>query len=133
MARRNRSRAADRGAASTELVLAVPLLLVLLLLIVQFALAEHAQHIAQAAASRALAAARAQGSTAQAGDARAAATLRLLGSRVLLNPAIQVSRGAEYVVVDVHGEVVGLVPGLRLRVAGHAAGPVERWSQGGAG
>ncbi|GAA2467483.1 TadE/TadG family type IV pilus assembly protein [Streptomyces mauvecolor] len=130
MASRNRSRADDRGAASTELVLAVPLLLVLLLLIVQFALAEHAQHIAQAAASRALATARAQDSTSQAGDARAAATLRLLGSRVLLNPAVQVSRGGEHVVVDVHGEVVALVPGLHLRVAGHAAGPVERWSQG---
>jgi Flp pilus assembly protein TadG len=115
---------------STELVLVVPLLMILLLFIVQFALALHAQHIAQTAASRALAAARAQDSTAAAGDARAAATLRLLGGRVLKHPTAKVSRGAANVVADVEGEVLVVVPGLHLRVAGHAVGPTERWTAG---
>ncbi|MFB7194090.1 TadE family protein [Streptomyces sp. NPDC056240] len=121
-------RPADRGAASTELVLVVPLLMTLLLFIVQFALALHAQHIAQTAASRALAAARAQDSTAAAGNARAAATLRLLGGAVLKHPTVTVSRGAKSVVTHVEGEVLVVVPGLHLRVAGNAAGPTERWA-----
>jgi Flp pilus assembly protein TadG len=115
---------------STELVLVVPLLMILLLFIVQFALASHAQHIAQTAASRALAAARAQDSSAAAGDARAAATLRLLGGQVLKHPSVNVSRGAENVVAHVEGEVLVVVPGLHLRVAGNAAGPTERWTAG---
>ncbi|MFF1736870.1 TadE/TadG family type IV pilus assembly protein [Streptomyces sp. NPDC058247] len=121
-------RPADRGAASTELVLVVPLLMTLLLLIVQFALAMHAQHIAQTAASRALAAARAQDSTAAAGNARAVATLRLLGGAVLKHPTVKVSRSTESVVTHVEGEVVAVVPGLHLRVSGNAAGPTEKWA-----
>ncbi|MER6386211.1 TadE/TadG family type IV pilus assembly protein [Streptomyces sp. NPDC001127] len=121
---------ADRGAATTELVLVVPLLMVLLLFIVQFALAEHAQHIAQTAASRALAAARAQDATAADGDARAATTLRLLGERVLTHPRVRVTRGAQSVAARVEGDVLMVVPGLHLRVTGHAAGPSERWTAG---
>lgn len=118
----------DRGAATTELVLVVPLLMFLLLCVVQFALALHAQHIAQTAASRALAAARAQDATASAGNARAAATLRLLGGRVLKAPTVNVSRGTEMVEAHVEGEVAAVVPGLHLGVAGHVAGPRERWT-----
>ncbi|MEN8652349.1 TadE/TadG family type IV pilus assembly protein [Streptomyces sp. 21So2-11] len=113
---------------STEAVLTVPVLMVLLLLIVQFALAMHAQHIAQTAASRALAAARAQDASSATGNADAAATLRLVGGRVLHAPTVQVSRTAESVTAHVEGQVVVVVPGLRLRVSGHAAGPVEKWS-----
>lgn len=120
--------AADRGSVTTELVVAMPLLATLLLLIVQFALAAHAQHIAQTAASRALAAARAEDSTAAAGSARASSTLELLGGRVLQHPAVDVRRGAAQVTVSVHGGVAAVVPGLDLQVTGHAAGPVERWS-----
>ncbi|MEV0604271.1 TadE/TadG family type IV pilus assembly protein [Streptomyces sp. NPDC050315] len=127
---RRRTDGTDRGAGTTELVIVVPLLMLLLLFIVQFALAAHAQHIAQTAASRALAAARAQDGTASAGDARAAATLRLLGGRVLTRPSVDVRRGAERVAVRIQGEVLAVVPGLHLRVAGHAAGPSERWTAG---
>ena len=50
-----------------ELVIATPLLLLLVLLIAQFALYMHATHIAQAAASEALSEARVSGGTAAAG------------------------------------------------------------------
>ncbi|MEV5942785.1 TadE/TadG family type IV pilus assembly protein [Streptomyces sp. NPDC051994] len=126
---RLRSRCRDRGAATAELVLVVPLLMVLLLCIVQFALAAHAQHIAQTAASRALAAARAQDGSAADGHARAVATLRLLGGRVLTQPTVNVARGATSVTAEVHGGVLMVVPGLHLRVAGHATGPSERWTR----
>ena len=57
----------DRGSVSAELVIATPLLLLMLLAIVQFALWSHATHIAQAAASQGLAVARSQNGTAAAG------------------------------------------------------------------
>ncbi|MFC7305123.1 TadE/TadG family type IV pilus assembly protein [Streptomyces monticola] len=113
---------------STELVVVFPLLMVLLLITVQFALALHAQHIAQTAAARALAAARTQDSSAAAGHARAEQTLRLLGGRVLEAPRVQVSRGAEEASVRVEGSVLAVLPGLRLQVSGQAAGRVERWT-----
>lgn len=124
-ARRPRAQA---GAAAAETVIATPLLLLLLLLMVQFALAWHAQHIAQAAASRALAAARAQGSSAAAGRECGTTTLRVLGRTVLLHPRLTVVRTARTAAVEVRGGVEPVVPGLHLTVAAHAAGAVERWS-----
>src|SRR5829696_7992721 len=50
--------ASDRGSVSAELVIAMPLLMLLILLIAQFALWAHATHIAQASAAQGLAAAR---------------------------------------------------------------------------
>ncbi|MDI5974028.1 TadE/TadG family type IV pilus assembly protein [Streptomyces sp. SL13] len=128
-----RHRLPDTGAAATEIVIATPLLLLLLLLIVQFALAWHAQHIAQTAASHALAAARAQGGDAAAGRERGTSTLRLLGRTVLLHPRLTVVRSARSAVVEVQGGVEQLVPGLHLTVAARAAGAVERWSVPGEG
>jgi Flp pilus assembly protein TadG len=58
----------DRGSATVELALATSALLLILLSIVQFALWSHATHVAQAAASHGLAAARVQDGTAADGD-----------------------------------------------------------------
>lgn len=124
----SRTRPEDDGGATAETVIATPLLLLLLLLIVQYALAWHAQHIAQFAASRALAAARAQGSDVAAGRAQGVATLDALGRRVLLDPHVIVARTGRVAVVEVSGGVEPVVPGLHLSVAAHAAGAVERWS-----
>ncbi len=117
----------DHGAVATQTVIATPLLLLLLLLIVQFAVAWHAQHIAQAAASRALAAARAQGGSGATGRAQAQATLAALGHSVLLDPQVTVARTDRKATVEIRGRVEEVVPGLDLKVAAHAAGAVERW------
>ncbi len=45
----------ESGSATAELVIATPLLLLLILAIVQFALWEHATHVAQAVAQQGLA------------------------------------------------------------------------------
>lgn len=58
----------QRGGGTVELVVATPLLLLLILLIAQFALYMHATHIAQAAASEALSAVRVSGGSAAAGN-----------------------------------------------------------------
>ncbi|HEY3709387.1 MAG TPA: TadE/TadG family type IV pilus assembly protein, partial [Amycolatopsis sp.] len=53
----------DQGEVTVELVIATPLLLLALLAIIQFAVWSHATHVAQAAASQALATARTQDGT----------------------------------------------------------------------
>ncbi|WP_307813704.1 TadE/TadG family type IV pilus assembly protein [Streptomyces sp. N35] len=117
----------DRGAVTTQLVLVVPVLMLMVLLIVQFAVAWHAQHIAQSAAARALAAARVEKGGAGAGQERARQTIAALGGRILLSPQVQVRRTATEASVRVEGRVMAVVPGLNLRVSGTAHGPVERF------
>lgn len=125
---RQPARHGERGAVAAETVVAVPLLLFLLLLIVQFAIAWHAQHIAQTAASRALAVTRAQGGTVTAGRAQGKATLDALGSSVLLDPHVTVTRTDRAASIDVHGWAEQVVPGFHVPVSAHDAGPVDRWS-----
>ncbi|PNE38177.1 MULTISPECIES: TadE/TadG family type IV pilus assembly protein [Streptomyces] len=116
----------DRGAVSTQLVLVVPALLLLAMLIVQFALVWHARHIAQYAAQRALAAARTQHGSAADGRAQAARSLAALGNRTLTTPSVEVERTTAQTTVRVRGTVMAVVPGLHLRATGSASGPTER-------
>ena len=81
-----RLRTAERGTVSAELVVVVPVLLLVLMLIAQFALWAHATHIAQAAASQALATARVHGATPADGEATARHVLAQLGSGPLRDP-----------------------------------------------
>lgn len=118
----------DRGAASAELVIATPAALLLLLVIVQFALAVHAHHIAQAAASRALATARVERATAETGQADAQALVRAVGSAALRDPLVTVHRTRTQASVEVSGQVVKVVPFLNLHVTARAAGPVEHFT-----
>ncbi|MFE3646442.1 TadE/TadG family type IV pilus assembly protein [Streptomyces sp. NPDC059152] len=116
----------DRGAATTQLVLVVPVLLLLAMLVVQFALVWHARHIAQYAAGRALAAARTKDGTAAEGRTQARRSLAALGSRVLTIPSVTVDRTTVQTTVRVRGKVIAVVPGLSLRASGTASGPTER-------
>jgi Flp pilus assembly protein TadG len=118
----------ERGGASAELVLCVPLVMLLILGIVQFALLAHAQHIAQSAAAQGLAAARAQHGSTTAGQAAADNTLAALGTGVLSAPAVHVDRGTDQADVTVQGHAETIIPGVRLTVTAHVAGPVEHWT-----
>jgi Flp pilus assembly protein TadG len=120
----------ERGAATAELVLATPLLLLLIMSIAQFALWMHATHIAQAAASQALSATRVQGGTTARGQTEADQILQQLGSGPLRDPYATVSRGPEQAAVHVEGAVIQVVPFLTLTAYGDAAGPVERFRSG---
>lgn len=119
----------DSGAGAVETVLSVPLIMILILLIVQFAVWEHARGVAQATAEEALAVARVQGGTDAAGQQRAAQVLVQIGSAVLVGPRVSVSRDAAYVAVRVHAtaERVLPVPGFRWPLTITVTGPVERF------
>lgn len=123
------ARRSDRGAGAAELVIAVPLLMLLILLIVQFAIWAHASSIAQATAEEALAAARVQGGTAAAGQQRAAQVLGQIGSSVLVSPHVLVTRTAGTVTVQITATVEEVlpIPGLSFPVHVTVTGPVERF------
>lgn len=127
LGRMRRALRGDRGSVSVELVIATPLLLMMLLAIVQFALWSHATHIAQAAASQGLAAARVHGATAAAGRAGAQRVLDELGREPLIDTSISASRTAESVSVAITGVASSVIPFLRLPVHAEALGPLERF------
>jgi Flp pilus assembly protein TadG len=117
----------DRGSVSVELVIATPLLLLMLLAIIQFALWSHATHIAQAAASQGLAAARAQDGTAAAGSASAQQMLDQLDSGPLTGASVDTERSATAASVRISGTATSVVPFLHLPVHAETLGPVERF------
>ena len=117
----------DRGAASAELVIVMPLVLLILLAIVQFALWSHASHVAQAAAAQGLAAVRAQNGTETAGEASAQGLLDELAKGPLRESRVICERTATSASVRITGTATQIVPFLRLPVHAEAAGPVERF------
>lgn len=117
----------DRGAASADLVLFTPLLLLVLLTLVQFVLWSHATHIAQAAASQGLAVTRAQNGTAAAGTASAQQLLDQLARGPLTGASVNAERTTESASVRITGTARAVVPFLRLPIHAEAAGPVERF------
>lgn len=115
----------ERGAATVELAVATPLLLLLLLFVVQAGVWAHAAHIARAAAVQALDAAAAENSTAAAGQREGAAALRQFGGAVLTGARVTVTRTATRVTVTVSGTAVSVVPGVSPPVSVTVTGPVE--------
>src|SRR3989440_600300 len=95
------ARRGQAGSATLQTVLVMPLLLLLITLIVQFALWYHAAHIATAAAQDGARAARIEGGTAADGQARAQQVLEQLG--VLTGSSVTVTRDANVARVEVHG------------------------------
>lgn len=118
----------DRGSA--ELVVATPLLLLLILGVIQFALYEHASEVAQTSAAQALAATRVLGGTTTSGRNEAESLLSSVGRGVLTNPVVSVSRGATTTTVTVTGRAEGIIPLLHLAVSASSSGPVERFVSG---
>ncbi len=121
----------DAGAASTELVIAMPLLLLIVMLVIQAGVWMHATHVAQAAATRVASTAAAYESSAAAGQGAGGDTLAAIGDGVLKNPSVSVTRTATEVRVQIGGTAASVVPGVRWRVEAVVVRPVERWTDPG--
>jgi Flp pilus assembly protein TadG len=119
----------EAGAGAAELVIVTPLLMLLVLGVIQFALAGQAQHAAQAAATQALAASRVQDGTTGAGQAQAATVLAQEGGS-LTGAAVHITRTATRASVTVTGGVETLIPGIHLHASATVTGPVEEWTGG---
>ena len=119
----------ELGAIAAELVIATPLLLLLIMAVIQFALWQHATHVAQAAAQQGLAVGRLQTDTAADGQTETEIVLHQLGNSVLVDPTVNVDRtdGATTVIVSGRAEtIVGL---FNLPVRAVASGPNDQFTQ----
>ncbi|MGH3629194.1 MAG: TadE/TadG family type IV pilus assembly protein [Sciscionella sp.] len=115
----------ERGAVSAELVIATPLLLLLIMGVIQFALWQHAEHIASAVAQQGVAVGRLQGETAAAGQNEAQSVLNQLGSSVLMDSNITATRTAAATTVTVTGHAESILGIFSLPVKAVAVGPSE--------
>lgn len=118
----------DRGASAVELAILAPALILVSLLIVQYAIWFDARHAALAAAQEGDLVAREDASVNQGGWQGLAATAaenyyRGLGTGVLSNVVAQTATGADRTVsVTVSGKLTSIVP---LTVSVTVSGPVE--------
>ncbi len=104
-----------------------PFVMVLILLVVQFGVWQHAGHVAEVIAAEALAAARVHAGTAGAGQAKASSLLSQLGRSVLRSPEVSVSRTADAARVEISGVAQPVLPFLKLPVHSVAYGQTERF------
>ena len=116
----------ERGSGTAAMVVVMGLLGLLVLGMVQYAADIHGQQAAQAAASIALATARAQNRTAADGQAAATSELRQL-TTALHDPTVDVQRSATEVTVTITGTVTTLL-GITQHISVSAAGPVDRFT-----
>lgn len=118
----------ERGEAVTETVILMPVLLLLIMLVIQFGLWYHAQHVVQAAAQEGARAARVEGATADDGMRTASAFLTSNGGEGIDGPDVRVTRDDDTVTVEVSAQAPAVVPGLRLGVHASATSPTEEFS-----
>ena len=122
---RPRRRHGDDGAAATELVIAMPAMLLLILVSVHVGLWFHARSLADAAAHEGARGARLLGATDADGEARANQMLNDLGPGVVTDSTVIVTRTATTVTVVVTGHAPAVIPGLVLDVRSSATSPIE--------
>ena len=116
-----------------EAVLVVPVMMLLLLVVVQFALWAHAAQVVQLAASEGDQAARTVGGGVAAGQARADAVLAASGSTVTSASAavsLEPSERSE-VKVTVTGRAEAVLPWLNLPVSATQVGPLQQFRPSG--
>ncbi len=115
----------DSGSASTEVVIAMPALLLLVLASVHVGLWYHARHIASAASEEGARAARYAGSTDTDGETKANQFIDQLGPNVMLGRQITVTRTATSVTVTVAGHSPAVIPGLTMDLSASTTSPLE--------
>jgi Flp pilus assembly protein TadG len=117
----------ERGDETIEAVLITPVLMLLIVLVIQFGLWYHASHVAEAAAQEGASAARVETGTAAEGRLRAQQFMAAAAPALVEGVSVTAVRDTDAARFDVYGTMHSLVPGLTLRVHGHAQSPVERF------
>ena len=116
----------ERGVVAIEFMLVISMLLVVFLLMLQYAVRAHAERVAAAAADEGLAATSAYDGSAGDGKRVAADYLRRLGPG-FQSTSVDAHRSDTTATVTVGGEVQQLVPFLPVRLEVRVEGPVERF------
>lgn len=117
----------DRGANTLELALLTPILLLVILFVIQFALVFHARHVALAAAQAGARVAREQ----RTGDWQSAARsegieyVNKIGPQLLTKVEAVPDGNGDQRGVTVGGYAIPVVPFFKFHVSEHSSGPVE--------
>ncbi len=115
----------DRGDATVEAVIIVPVIVVLTLLVVQFVLVWHGRHVAQAAAQTAARSAAAYQAQPAVGQAAGDDYLAEVAPNLLPGRTVTVTRDATTATVVVHADVLTVIPFAGFHVQEQATVPLE--------
>lgn len=115
----------ERGALSIEFLMVISALILVFLLMLQYAMNAHAQRVAQAAAEDALQSAQAYDGTATAGRQAGNRTLEDIGN--LTHATVTVTRSTTTADVTITGQAQQIIPFLPTRITVHLQGPVEHF------
>jgi Flp pilus assembly protein TadG len=124
-ARRGAGRGRDEGYSIVEAVITLPVMIVLTMFVVQYALLWHGRNVAEAAAQDGLRAARSYQSSAAMGQQAALSYLSQVAPKLLTSPQVQVDRTGTTVRVRVRAHVSSMLGFISLSVDESASGPVE--------
>lgn len=116
----------ERGSASVEAIVAIPVVLLIIFGIIQGVVVLQANNLAQVAASSAYETARLYDATTEDGIAQGNATLSQAGT-TLSGTEVTVQRTAETVTVTVTGTAPSLLPGVPIPISRTIIGPTEKW------
>ena len=117
--------ARDRGDATVEAVIIVPILVVLTLLVVQFVLVWHGRHVAQAAAQNAARSAAAYQAQPAAGQAAGDDYLAEVAPNLLPGRSVTVTRDAAGATAIVSADVLTVIPFAAFHIQEQATAPLE--------
>ncbi len=115
----------DRGDATVEAVIIVPVIVVLTLLVVQFVLVWHGRHVAQAAAQTAARSAAAYQAQPDVGQAAGDEYLAEVAPNLLPGRSVTVTRDATAVTVIVTADVLTVIPFAGFHIQEQATAPLE--------
>ncbi|MBE1533720.1 TadE/TadG family type IV pilus assembly protein [Actinomadura algeriensis] len=123
-----RLRSHDAGASSMELALLTPVLILVLLTVVQFAMVFHARHVALAAAQSGARVARTAppgGGWQGAAVERAESDVREVGPNLLDGLSVRAGEANDERWVEVSGRAVAVIPFMTFHVSQRSQGPIE--------
>ena len=121
----------DGGYSVLEAAITLPVMLVLIMLVIQYALLWHGRHVAEAAARDGLRAARAWQATPADGEREGSTYMRQVAPNLLQHRHVVVTATADDVRVEVSAEVLPLLSFGSFPVREAASGPRERFIEGG--
>jgi hypothetical protein len=117
----------DGGSTVIEAVLVIPVLMLLILIVIQFALWAHAAQVAQLAASTGDRAARAVGGGPGQGADRARSIMGGPGSGVTSSEVSYSILPGDVVQITVTGKAETILPGFSLPVSAKSVGPIQEF------
>jgi hypothetical protein len=120
----------DRGSSTLGAILVIPVMIMLTMLVLQFAMLWHGRHVAAAVAQTGVQAAAGYRATAADGQASAAGYLADVAPNLLRDATVTVSRSGTAVTAVVTARIPSVVPFTHFDVAETVTGPVERFSAG---